>query len=174
MEWVGGWGLVGAGCKSGPMWQALYTSQKEAAKLKVLVVHGPNLNMLGRREPEVYGKMTLNEINERISSVGSELGVEIETYQSNIEGELVGAIQGAMGRVDGIVLNPGAYTHYGIALRDAIAATSLPTVEVHLSNVHAREEFRKVSVTAPVCIGQISGFGVESYILGLRALVSRL
>jgi len=136
---------------------------------KIVVINGPNLNLLGTREPEKYGSETLDAINERMTKEASRLGAECEFYQSNSEGELVDAIQRASG-TDGIILNAGAYTHYSIALRDAIAAIRAPVVEVHISNVHAREEFRRVSVTAPVCRGVIAGFGADSYILALHAL----
>jgi 3-dehydroquinate dehydratase-2 len=137
--------------------------------MKVLVIHGPNLNLLGVREPEVYGKTTLEDINKMLAADAAELGVELETYQSNVEGELVTAIQGARGRIDAIIINPAAYTHTSVALRDAIAAVGIPTVEVHLSNVYAREDFRHHSYIAPVAVGQISGFGAEGYRLALRA-----
>lgn len=138
--------------------------------MKILIIHGPNLNLLGRREPEVYGHTTLGEIDEMIRRAAAELGIAVDFFQSNCEGELIDAIQGAMDSFDGIVINPGAYTHYSIAIRDAIAGVGISAVEVHLSNVHAREDFRRVSVIAPVAVGQIAGFGPESYVLALRAL----
>ena len=144
------------------------------ARYKVLILHGPNLNLLGTREPEIYGRITLDEINRRLKEAASTNDVEIRALQSNSEGTLVDAIQDAMAWADGIILNPAAYTHTSVALRDAIAASRLPVVEVHLSNVHAREEFRHTSMTAPVCVGQISGFGWRSYLLGLEALLGML
>lgn len=136
---------------------------------KIVVIHGPNLNMLGLREPEHYGNLTLAEIDAQLRNLAEELGVEIETHQRNGEGEIVTLIQAQFDSADALVINPAAYTHTSIAVRDAIAAVSLPVVEVHLSNIHKREEFRHKSLTAPVCSGQISGFGLSSYLLGLRA-----
>ncbi len=127
--------------------------------------------MLGTREPEIYGSMTLDDINKDIAKCAKELGVETETFQSNIEGEIVDKIQQAKGVFDGIVINPAAYTHTSVAIRDAISAVGIKAVEVHISNIHAREEFRKNSLIAPVCVGQIAGFGADSYKLALRALV---
>jgi 3-dehydroquinate dehydratase-2 len=139
--------------------------------MKILVLHGPNLNLLGKREPEIYGKVSLEEINDRCRSVARELAVEAEFFQSNHEGELVQRIQDALGTYQAIVFNPGAYTHTSVALRDAIASTGIPTVEVHLSNIYKREEFRQHSFISGVAAGQITGFGVESYLLGIRAAV---
>jgi len=141
---------------------------------RIQIIHGPNLNMLGRREPGIYGTQTLASINEMLLSEAEVLGVTVEAFQSNSEGALVDCIQATFGQKDGIVINPGAYTHTSVALRDAIAAVGLPTVEVHLSNIHKREEFRHHSYLAPVAVGQICGFGAESYRLGLRALVQHL
>lgn len=138
----------------------------------MLVIHGPNLNMLGQREPDVYGATTLDEINDRLRVEAKKLGVEIETFQSNHEGQVLDLLGKARGQFDGIVINPAAWTHTSVALRDGLAATGLPAVEVHLSNVYAREAFRHTSMTAPVCVGQITGFGPDSYILGLHALVN--
>ncbi|MTJ31792.1 type II 3-dehydroquinate dehydratase [Aphanizomenon sp. UHCC 0183] len=139
--------------------------------LSILVLHGPNLNLLGLREPGIYGSLTLAEINRLLESKAMELQANILSVQSNHEGVLVDAIHGALGKHQGIVINAGAYTHTSVALRDAIAAVNLPTVEVHLSNIYRREDFRHHSYIAPVVIGQISGFGAQSYLLGLEALV---
>lgn len=142
--------------------------------LKVLILNGPNLNLLGSREPDVYGAVTLDELVNELNRYGAERGVGIAHFQSNIEGELVEAIHGARGEFDGIVLNAGAFTHYSIALRDAIAAVGIPTVETHISNVHAREDFRHQSALAAVCVGVIAGFGTTSYRLALDALIDHL
>ena len=142
--------------------------------MKILVVNGPNLNLLGTREPEVYGTLTLEKINEELLKYAKELGAEIEFFQSNLEGEIVNAIQAARQNCAGIVINPAAYTHTSVAIRDAISAVALPAVEIHISNVYAREEFRKDSLIAPVCVGQIAGFGLDSYKLAMLALVKFL
>lgn len=141
---------------------------------RVLVLNGPNLNLLGQREPEVYGRLTLDDISGKVKDLAVELGLEVDFLQSNSEGELVEAVQGAMSSCRGIIINPAAYTHTSVALRDAIAAAGLPAVEVHLSNIHGREEFRKTSMTAEVCRGVITGFGAEGYLLALRALAGIL
>jgi 3-dehydroquinate dehydratase-2 len=140
--------------------------------MKILFLNGPNLNLLGQREPGIYGRTTLADIEKLVKARAAQLKAEIDFRQSNIEGELVTWIQQAPGTFAAIVLNAAAYTHTSIALRDAIAATSIPVIEIHLSNIHAREEFRHTSVIAPVCKGQISGFGAFSYILGLEAAVN--
>ncbi len=142
--------------------------------VRILVLHGPNLNLLGTREPGVYGTTTLQGINQSLMALASELSLELRILQTNSEGAMVDAIQGAMADCQGILINPAAYTHTSVAIRDAIAAVALPAVEVHLSNVHAREPFRSHSYIAPVAVGQICGFGAESYLLGLRALAQRL
>jgi 3-dehydroquinate dehydratase-2 len=142
--------------------------------MKILVLHGPNLNLLGTREPEVYGAMTMVDINEKLIEFGKELGTEIRCDQSNHEGALIDALHDARTWANGVIFNPGGYTHTSISLRDAISAIKLPVVEVHLSNVYAREEFRHVSMISAVCKGKITGFGWHSYQLGLRALVDIL
>jgi 3-dehydroquinate dehydratase II len=137
--------------------------------MKILVIHGPNLNLLGKREPEIYGSVTLDDINSQLSILAAELGAEVAFFQSNHEGELVQCIQEAMGVCQAIVINPGAYTHTSVALRDAIASTGIPTVETHISNIYKREEFRRHSFISGVAAGQITGFGTESYLLAFRA-----
>jgi 3-dehydroquinate dehydratase-2 len=139
--------------------------------MKVLFLNGPNLNLLGQREPEVYGRLTLGDIEAKVRERAGELKITVDFRQSNLEGELVDWIQQAKGQFDVIVLNAAAYTHTSVALRDAIAAVEIPTIEIHLSNVHAREKFRQKSLIAPVCTGQIAGFGAKSYILALEASV---
>ncbi|NJN21795.1 MAG: type II 3-dehydroquinate dehydratase [Leptolyngbya sp. RL_3_1] len=142
--------------------------------LPLLVLHGPNLNLLGKREPGIYGVQTLESINALLTEAAQKLSAKLDILQSNHEGVLVDRIQAALGHQQGILINPGAYTHTSVAIRDAIAAVGLPTVEVHLSNIYQREAFRHQSYIAPVAIGQISGFGAESYRLGLQALVTHL
>ena len=137
---------------------------------KILIINGPNLNMLGKREQSVYGDMTLNEINDEAVRYGLSIGFEVDTFQSNSEGEIIDTVHAVEGKYEGVIINPGAFTHTSYAIRDAIASVDVPFVEVHLSNIHSREEFRHSSVTASVCTGQISGFGPNSYILGLKAL----
>ncbi len=141
---------------------------------KVLVLHGPNLNLLGTREPEIYGYTTLADINRMMAARAQEAGITIDFFQSNHEGALVDAIQEARGRYDFIIFNAAAYTHYSIALRDAIAAVKVPVIEVHLSNIHQREEFRHTSVLAPVALGQVCGLGVDSYLAALEAVIHKL
>ena len=140
----------------------------------VLVLHGPNLNLLGTREIKIYGEMPLAEIDQRLRDAGVALGLEVRTAQSNQEGELIDTLHDARRWAKGVVFNPGGYTHTSVALRDAVAAIRLPVIEVHLSNVYAREEFRHVSLIAPVCAGKITGFGWRSYLLGLHALAGIL
>lgn len=137
--------------------------------MRVLVIHGPNLNLLGERQPEIYGTQTLAETNELISTTARELGIGVDFVQHNIEGEIVDAIQGARNTVDAIVINPGAYSHYSLAIADAIASIQIPVIEVHLSNIAGREDVRRTSVTAAACRGSISGFGAQSYVLALHA-----
>lgn len=142
--------------------------------MKILIINGVNMNMLGFREPEKYGTMTIQDLEKDLYAFSFELGIDIETYQSNHEGEIVEKIHGAKDNFDGIVINAGAYTHTSIAIRDALSAVGIPTVEVHMTNIYKREEFRHKSYIAPVCIGQISGFNADSYKLGLRGLADYL
>jgi 3-dehydroquinate dehydratase II len=142
--------------------------------IPVLVLHGPNLNLLGQREPDVYGRIDLAEIDRRLVEAGKEMGLEVRTFQSNHEGALIDQLHQAHGWAKGVVFNPAGYTHTSVALRDAVAAITLPVVEVHLSNTQAREEFRHRSMIAPVCVGTIAGFGWRSYVLGLQALAGML
>lgn len=149
-------------------------SSKIESLLRVLVIHGPNLNLLGKREPAIYGSQTLGDINDLLTQEGEALGVIVSSFQSNHEGFLVDTIQQAPDQYQGIIINAGAYTHTSVAIRDALAGVKLPTVEVHLSNIYQREPFRHHSYIAPIAIGQISGFGADSYRLGLYALVHYL
>ncbi len=142
--------------------------------VKIQLIHGPNLNLLGEREPDVYGKVTLAEINQRLTSLAGERGAELRAVQSNCEGEIINAIQEARTWAGGLLINPGAFTHYSLAIRDALTAVRLPAVEIHISNVFAREEFRHRSVIAPVCVGSVCGFGWRSYELGLIGLLEYL
>lgn len=142
------------------------------AKKKIIVIHGPNINLTGEREATFYGKETFASINEEILAYAAKCGLDCEIYQSNLEGEIINKIQAVRHDCDGIVMNAGAYTHYSYAIRDAIASVHIPCIEVHMSNIHAREEFRHISVIAPVCAGQISGFGKYSYFLAIQGMLS--
>jgi len=145
-----------------------------AKKRRVLVLHGPNLNLLGKRETQIYGHLTLEEVNRKIRALARELGVEVEIRQSNSEGELVNWVQESPEQFGALVINAAAYTHSSVALRDALTAVGIPAIEVHISNIHKREEFRRRSLIAEAVVGQIAGFGVQSYLLGLRAAVEYL
>ncbi len=138
--------------------------------MQFMILHGPNLNLLGKREPGIYGSITMDDINSSLVKLAAELGCDLAFFQSNSEGELINAIHGSVLECHGILINPAAYTHTSIAIRDALSAVGLPVVEVHLSNIHRRETFRHISMVAPVAVGQICGFGGDSYLLGLRAL----
>ncbi len=141
---------------------------------KILVIHGPNLNLLGTREPEIYGKMTLKDINANLNKYAKNKKISLKIVQTNWEGEIIDLIQKAKGKFDGIIINPAAYTHYSIAIYDTILAVGIPTIEVHLSNIYKREEFRRKTVIAPACVGQICGLGWKSYISGIDALLEFL
>lgn len=142
--------------------------------MKILLINGPNINMLGIREKSIYGSLSYESLCDTVNKKAQELEIDLSIYQSNTEGEIIDTIQDAYEKYDGIIINPGAYTHYSIAIYDALKSVNIPTVEVHISNIHAREEFRKTSVTAPACVGQISGFGIDSYVLGLIGLKNKL
>jgi 3-dehydroquinate dehydratase II len=153
-----------------PVPKATAFPPEKLRQMRVLVIHGPNLNLLGERQPEIYGRMTLPELNEFIATAARDLGVSVDNVQHNSEGDIITAIQDARSRYDGIVINPGAYAHYSYAIADAIAAVRIPVVEVHLSNIAARETHRHTTVTAAACVGSVSGFGATSYVLALRFL----
>lgn len=141
-------------------------------KKNILLIHGPNLNMLGVREPEIYGRTTMEQINQEVIELGKTLGAEVECFQSNSEGAIIDKIQSAYGTKDGILINPGAYTHYSYAIHDAIKAVALPAVEIHLSDIQNREEFRRISVIRPACCDQVAGLGKDSYLVALRKLLA--
>lgn len=159
--------------KAIPMFVKLIKKRSENMA-KILVINGPNLNMLGIREKGVYGDTTLADIEAMIKNEASKLNVEVDFFQSNHEGAIIDTIHSALGNCDAVIINPGAFTHYSYAIRDAIVAVNIPFIEVHISNIHKREEFRKNSVTAPVCIGQISGMGTYGYILGLHGALEKI
>jgi len=147
---------------------------KQNNKIKILVIHGPNLNLLGKREPHIYGKVTLKKINDALRKLAKRKKISLKIVQSNYEGEIVEIIQKAQNRFSGILINPAGYTHTSVAIRDALAGVNLPAIEVHLSNIYSRETFRHHSLISPVCKGQICGFGLNSYLLGLEALIELL